>query len=120
MVARSSAEVEFRAMSCGICEGIWLERTIKELKISIDSPIFLHCDNKAAINIAKNLVYHDRTKHVEIDGHFIKEKLEEGTIRLVYITSNRQTADILTNALPRTNFESLKFKLGMIDIHSLA
>ncbi|RVW77933.1 Retrovirus-related Pol polyprotein from transposon RE1 [Vitis vinifera] len=70
------------------------------------------CDNKATISIAKNPVQHDRTKHVEIDRHFIKEKLEGGTIRLMYIPSSRQTADILTKALPKATYETMKSKLG--------
>ncbi|RVX15346.1 Retrovirus-related Pol polyprotein from transposon RE1 [Vitis vinifera] len=66
------------------------------------------CDNKATISIAKNPVQHDRTKHVEIDRHFIKEKLEGGTIRLMYIPSSRQTADILTKTLPKATYENMK------------
>ena len=77
------------------------------------------CDNQVAINISKNHV-HDRTKHVEIDRHFIKEKLEEGTIVLIYTPTSLQTADILTKALPRTNFEDLSSKLGMFNIYNPA
>ena len=80
----------------------------------------MFCDNKAAISIAKNPVHHDRTKHVEIYRHFIKEKVEEGIIKLVYMPTCLQTADILTKALSRTNFEKLRFKLGMIDIYNPA
>ena len=73
MVARSSAKAKFRALSHGICEGIWLQRMLKELKISTSYTMKILCHNKAAISIAKNPVHHDRTKHVEIDRHFIKE-----------------------------------------------
>ncbi|RVW60619.1 Copia protein [Vitis vinifera] len=90
VVARSSAEAEFRAMAHGICEGMWLQRILKELGIISNSTLTVLCDNKATISIAKNPVQHDRTKHVEIDCHFIKEKLEGGTIRLMYIPSSRQ------------------------------
>ena len=86
----------------------------------MDGPMVLYCDNKAAINIAKNHVHHDRTKHVKTDRHFIKEKLEEGLIKLAYISTNHQTADILTKALPRFSFDNLKSKLGMFDIHDPA
>ena len=78
VVARSSAEAEFRAMAQGICEGIWLNRLLEELRVPLKHPIVLYCDNQAAISIAKNPVHHDRTKHVEIDRHFIKEKLKKG------------------------------------------
>ncbi|RVW52517.1 Retrovirus-related Pol polyprotein from transposon TNT 1-94 [Vitis vinifera] len=117
VVARSSAEAEFRAMAHGICEGMWLQRILKELGIISNSTMTVLCDNKATISIAKNPVQHDRTKHVEIDRHFIKEKLEGGTIRLMYIPSSRQTADILTKALPKTTYENMKSKLGMLDIY---
>ena len=120
VVARSSAEAEFRAMAHGMCEGIWLKRVLEELKIPIEGSMKMLCDNQAAINIAKNPVHHDRTKHVEIDRHFIKEKLEEGTVVLIYMPTSLQTADILTKALPRTNFEDLSSKLGMFNIYNPA
>ncbi|RVW20625.1 Retrovirus-related Pol polyprotein from transposon TNT 1-94 [Vitis vinifera] len=103
VVARSSAEAEFRAMTQGICEGIWLNRLLEELRVPLKHPMVLYCDNQAAISIAKNPVHHDRTKHVEIDRHFIKEKIE-----------------ILTKALARVNFEDLTEKLGMINIYNAA
>ncbi|RVW30661.1 Retrovirus-related Pol polyprotein from transposon RE1 [Vitis vinifera] len=76
VVARSSAEAEFRAMAQGICEGIWLNGLLEELRVPLKHPMVLYCDNQAAISIAKNPVHHDRTKHVEIDRHFIKERLK--------------------------------------------
>ena len=76
VVARSSAEAEFRAMAQGICERIWLNRLLEELRVPLKHPIVLYSDNQAPISIAKNPVHHDRTKHVEIDRHFIKEKIE--------------------------------------------
>ena len=84
MVARSSSEAEFRAMTQGICEGIWLKRLLEELRVPVKLPMTLHCDNQVAISIAKNPVHHDRTKHVEIDRHFIKEKIEQGIFEVSY------------------------------------
>ncbi|RVW86277.1 Retrovirus-related Pol polyprotein from transposon RE1 [Vitis vinifera] len=75
VVARSSAEAEYRALAQGICEGIWIKRVLSELGQTSSSPILMMCDNQAAISIAKNPVHHDRTKHVEIDRHFITEKV---------------------------------------------
>ena len=120
VVARSSAEAEFRAMAQGICEGIWLNRLLEELRVLSKHPLVLYCDNQAAISIAKNPVHHDRTKHVEIDRHFIKEKIEEGFFKVSFIPTNCQTADILTKALARVNHEDLTEKLGMINIYNTA
>ncbi|RVW15630.1 Copia protein [Vitis vinifera] len=74
IVSRSSAKYKFRAMAQGMFEGIWLTRTLRELRISIEKPMKMFCDKQSAISIAKNLVHHDRTKPMEIDHHFIKEK----------------------------------------------
>ena len=104
-------------MSHGICEGIWLMRLLRELKMQLNMSMRLLCDKKATISIAKNPIHHDRTKHIELDRHFIKEKVEVGIVNLTYIPTVSQTADILTKALPRWTFEKLKSKLGMLDIH---
>jgi len=117
VVARSSAEAEFRALAHGICEGIWLKRLLEELKVRIDGPIEMLCDNQSAIAIAKNPVHHDRTKHVEIDRHFISEKIESQAISLRHVPSQHQAADILTKALHRPNFHELSSKLGMSSIY---
>ncbi|KAL5775476.1 hypothetical protein ACOSP7_013033 [Xanthoceras sorbifolium] len=116
VVALSNVEAEFRAMAHGVCEGIWLRRLLKELCMTTE-PINIFCDNQAAIRIAKNPVHHDRNKYVEIDQHFIKEKLDDESVNLLYTSTHLQIADILTKALPRTNFEELSFKLGMINIY---
>ncbi|KAK3034107.1 hypothetical protein RJ639_034087 [Escallonia herrerae] len=118
VVSRSSAEAEFRAIALSICEGMWLKRLLEEVKITCEGSIKVFCDNQASINIAKNPVHYDRTKHVEIDRHFIREKIEGGIIQMVYIPSSHQAADILTKALPKVNFDNLNSKLGKINIYS--
>ncbi|RVW81318.1 Retrovirus-related Pol polyprotein from transposon TNT 1-94 [Vitis vinifera] len=103
----------FRAFTFSITE-IQVPQNIQE---AFKHPMVLYCDNQAAISIAKNPVHHDRTKHVEIDRHFIKEKIEEGVFKVSYTPTNCQTADILTKALARVNFKDLTEKLGMINIY---
>lgn len=117
MVARSSAEAEYRSMANGVCELLWIRRVLEELKMEIDLPMKLFCDNKAAISIAHNPVQHDRTKHVEVDRHFIKENLDAGIICIPFVGTADQTADILTKGLFRPVFEKMISKLGMFDIY---
>ena len=76
------------------------------------------CDSKSAISIAHNPIQHDRIKHVEIDRHFIKEKLNNGLIAIEYIPSTLQLVDMFTKGLPTKQFKDLTCKLGMIDTHS--
>lgn len=116
VVARSSAEVEFRSMAQGVCEVLCLKRVLEELKQPFSLPMRLYCDNKSAISIAHNPVLHDRTKHVEIDRHFIKEKLDEGIICTPFVPTVKQLADVFTKSLMRQPFELQVSKLGMIDI----
>lgn len=120
VVARSSAETEFRAMAQGICELLWLKIILEDLRIKSDEPMRLYCDNKSAISIAHNPVQHDRTKHIEIDRHFIKEKLDSGLICTPYVSSQDNLADILTKGLNNNNFERIVSKLGMENTYSPA
>lgn len=117
VVARSSAEAELRALAKGVCEGLWIRRVLEEIQITVEPPIKLYCDNKAALNIAQNPIQHERIKHVEVDRHFIKENVENEVICLTYIPTKLQPADILTKGLPRQIFEDCISKLDMINIY---
>ena len=74
-------------MAKALCELLWIRNLFKDLNIKHDSPMKLYCDNKAAYDIAHNPIQHDRTKHVEVDRHFIKEKLEERIIETPHVSS---------------------------------
>ena len=110
VVARLSAELEFRAIAQELCELLWLKIILDDLRIKWDDPMKLYCDNKSAINIAHNRRQHDRTKHIEVDRHFIKEKLEEGVVCMSYVPLEHQLADILTKGLNSSMFHDLVFK----------
>lgn len=120
VVARSSAEAEFRAMAQGICELLWLKIILEDLQIEWDGSMRLYCDNKSAISIAHNPVQHDKSKHIEINRHFIKEKLDSGLICTPYVSSRSQLADVLPKGLNGTIFHQMIHKLGMEDPYSLA
>ncbi|KAK1408895.1 hypothetical protein QVD17_41029 [Tagetes erecta] len=115
VVSLSSAESEFRGIAKGITEILWLRKIMKEIGAPFKRPVRLKCDNKAAIKISENPVEHDRTKHVEIDRHFIKEKIEDGTIEIPFVKSEDQLADILTKAVGTKAFELVLSKLGIGD-----
>ena len=78
----------------------------------------MYCDYKAAISISHNPIHHDQTKHVEVDRHFIKEKIEQGEICMTSVSSKSQIADVLTKGIPREDIENYVDKLGMIDIYA--
>ncbi|RVX07808.1 Retrovirus-related Pol polyprotein from transposon RE1 [Vitis vinifera] len=120
VVARSSAEAEFRAVAHGICEIMWIRRLLEELKMIGSSPMKLYCDNKAAISVAHNPVLYDRTKHVEVDKHFIKEKIDNGLVCMTYIPTEEQVVDVFTKGLHKRQFNFLVGKLAMEDIFKLA
>ena len=86
-------------MALEVCELLWLKIILEDLKIAWKGPMKLYCDNKSAINIAHNPVQHDRTKHVEVDRHFIKEKLDSGLICTPFVSTEGQLADVLTKGL---------------------
>ena len=85
MVALSSVEAEFRGISKGLCELLYLKNLLSEVGYHSESEMNLYCDNRATIQIAHNLVQHNQTKHIEIDRHFIKEKLEAKIIKFPFV-----------------------------------
>ena len=115
-VSRSSAEAEYRSLATLTAEVVWVTSLFKELCVKLESSAIIHCDSKAALQIAANPVFHERTKHIEIDCHFIREKILQGLIRTNYIISKEQQADVLTKALGRTQHDFLLSKLGLLNI----
>ena len=90
---------------------------MEDLHITVELPITLYCDNKTVISISHNPVQHDKTKHIEVDRHFIKEKIEKRIICMTYIPTNEQLADIFTKGLQKSSFEDFICKLDMINIY---
>ncbi|GKA17932.1 hypothetical protein Tco_0697769 [Tanacetum coccineum] len=108
VVALSSAEAEFRGNARGITEVLWIRKLLTEIGYPPQEPSKVVSDNKATIQISENSVQHGRIKHIEIDRHFIKEKLEAEVITFPFVRSQDQLADILTKAVnERTLHECL-------------
>lgn len=114
-VSKSSTESEYRAMSLACSEIIWLRGLLGELDFSQNDPTPLHADNTSAIQITANPIYHERTKHIEVDCHSIREAFEALVITLPHISTEMQIADIFTKALTRHRHCFLSGKLMLVD-----
>jgi hypothetical protein len=112
-VATSSCEAEYVAASAATCQGIWLSRLLGEMQGKEPSMFKLLIDNKSAISLAKNHVHHDRSKHIDVKFHSIREYIEEGKVEVAHVRTHDQLADILTKALGRVRFVELRQKLGV-------
>ena len=110
-ISKSSCEAEYRAMTTVTCEIQWLTYLLQDFKVPFEQPSLLYCDNDSARYIAANPVFHERTKHIEIDCHVVREKLKKGLIHLLPISTTEQLADIYTKALsPLLNMVSKPFR----------
>src|ERR1044072_8468351 len=98
-------------------ELLWLKQLLRSFHISVSSTMVL-CDSKSAIQVATNPTCNDRTKHIDIDCHFICEHVAAGFLNLIHVTSKNQLADVLTKALPKPLFHILISKLGILNIYS--
>ena len=113
-----SAEAEYRAMRKLTSELIWIKNLMVDLGIETTTPITMHCDNQAAIHIAYSSVFHERTKHIEVDCHRVRKAVEQKIILPCYTRSEDQLADIFTKAASSKVCEFIHSKLGLIELPS--
>ena len=117
-IALSTAEAEYVTAASCCTQLLWMMQTLQDFQISCTPPISILCDNTSAISISKNPVMHSKTKHIPIKYHFLREQLLEQKVKLEYVPSKEQVADILTKPLPRETFEYLRQKMGVVDASS--
>ena len=113
-MARFSTEAEYCALTDITSELLWLRWFLKDLGVSTSSATPLYCDNQSVIHIAHNDVFHERTKHIEIDCHFIRYHLVHGTLKLISVSSKDQLADIFTKSHSKGRLHTLVDDLKLV------
>ena len=103
-------------MASSIAEITWIVKLFKELGAKIQTPVSVYSDSKSAIQIAANPVLHEITKHIELDCHFIREKIQQGLVETKYLHTKDQEADMLTKGLGKSQHEYLLSKFGVMNL----
>ena len=116
VVAKSSAEAKYRAMSATTSELVWIKDLVEDLGLKIEEPIEMFCDNTSAMHIASNPVFHEKTKHIEVDCHYVRNKHLDKTISLVGVRSENQLADSLTKPPSIQQLSNFVDKLNLINL----
>jgi len=120
MVALSTCEAEYVAAATAACQVVWLCRLLGELTgVEAHLPALM-VDNQPAIALAKNPVLHDRSKHIDVKFHFLRDCVDGGRSSLEFVEIDRQLADVLTKPLDRLRFTELKKMIGMVEVLGLA
>jgi hypothetical protein len=119
-VAPSSAKAEYIAVSLAIGESIWLRKLLIGLFGQELDPMVIYCDNHIFIKLSKNPVFHDKSKHIEIIYHFIRDRIQKGVVKIRYVSTDEKVTDILTKPLEKGNFVFFKDRLGVVQNTFLA
>ncbi len=112
-LSRSSAEAEYRGVANVVSESCWLRNLLLELYCPIQKATLVYCDNVSAIYLSGNPVQHQRTKHIEMDIHFVREKVARGEVLVHHVPSRYQIADIFTKGIPLVLFEDFRSSLNV-------
>ena len=120
VVSLSTAEAEYMTATSCATQAVWLRRLLAEVNPNQVHPTMIFCDNKSAIALTKNPVFHDRSKHIDIKFHYIRDLVRDNEIAVEFCKSEEQVADILTKPLRIEVFLRLKKKLGLCTAESLS
>ncbi|GJX12954.1 ribonuclease H-like domain-containing protein [Tanacetum coccineum] len=112
-LSRSSAEAEYRGVANAVAETCWLRNLLRELHTPLATATLVYCDNVSAVYLSSNPVQHQRTKHIEIDIHFVRDLVATGAIRVLHVPSRYQYADIFTKGLPTSLFDEFRTSLSV-------
>jgi len=115
VVSLSSTEVKYRAMADIVLKLRWLRDFLSDIDVSVSIPIPMHCDNKSAIVIASNPIFHDHTNHIEVNSHITLQEYENGKTTPSYVSSGAQLGDLFTKAQTFQQFHEVLSKLSMFD-----
>ena len=119
IVALSSCEAEYVAPAAAACQGVWLGRLIADVLGTKVAPVKLMMDNMSAIALSRNPVHHDRSKHIDTKYHFIRQCIEEGTVEVEHVGTEKQLADIFTKSLGRVKFVEQRSALGVVEVQQV-
>ena len=119
-VSRSSAEAEYRAAANAVAECTWLRQLLQELHHDVSQATVVYYDNVSAVYLSANPVHHRRTKHIELDIHFVREQVALGCIRVLHVPTAQQFADVMTKGLPTSTFEEFRSSLSVTGAASTA
>ena len=104
---------QYRAVANGVAEACWLRQLLLELHCPLTRSTLVYCDNVSAVYLSTNPVQHQRTKHVEIDLHFVRERVAVGDVRVLHVPTTSQFADIFTKGLPTSVFTEFRTSLNI-------
>ena len=115
-VALSTAEAEYVAACSGSCEAVWMRKLLFDLfDLQLDATC-IHCDIQSRVKLSENPSFHDKSKHIEIKYHYIRDMVQRGVVKLQYVATEEQIDDVLTKPLARVKFEYFREKLGVLQI----
>ena len=115
-VALSTAEADYIVVFLASCEAVWLRKLLSNLfDLSLDATC-IYCENQSSVKLSENPVFHDKSKHIEIKYHYIRDMVQRGVVKLQYVVMDEQIADVLTKPLARVKLEYFREKLDVLYI----
>src|SRR5882762_789552 len=117
-VALHTAEAEYAVAYSASCEALWLRKLLSDIfDLQLDATC-IHCDNQSCVKLSENPVFHDKSKHIEIKYHYIRDMVQRGVVKLLYVATEEHIADVLMKPLARMKFEYFRERLGVLQFEA--